>query len=1692
MAICAACLGLAVACVKNSEPEYYTLTFEKAEGVTYKHDFPKNYEVKAGVTVSFTVEYADNVQGEPEVKANGVKLYADAEGVFSFRMNGDTTVKVDGIYLLNNYSITFDKSDPVYGGDYRISYLSASEPDKEMEECSVAAGEEISFKIKTSVYYDASKMKVLANTTIVNPDKDGVYTFAAGGDTKISVTDLDYDEWFIQRNDGDGTEENPYKISRPNDLYQLSAWIKGTHSSQFYDSHYELTCDIDMEGEQLYVIGETTENFFAGTFNGNGHKIHNYYMEDTIYDTETASEVFLNAIGLFGVVSVTTKSVPRIYDLNLEDFAININAAAHDQSFIAGGLIGQAAGVYVTGCSVDGVITVDADDEMFGYVGGLAGYIQSAYTTSGLRYYSSITSCASNVEIRGESGHLQTAGGIVGVLSSQDERTAATVLNCYSTGNVYGAMYAGGIAGRVYPYSSVQNCYSTGNIEARNSVGLMDGSYNYAYAYAGGIAGYLECDAIISNSFSTCRTHASSSANSSGANYAYAGGIVGGKDKSGDADVTLFIEAAPALVYNCYSKADNVSFNNSFIASELKWSEGDWKFVENRYPVINRESAENDFTVTLNLGDETVGGKHALALNIHSFYRPVSYWYSVGYDIGDSEYADGDGIEEFAQSGNMRTYGYYFDAARTQKVPFGYTPMHNITLYAGFADYSEAAGEYYLPSGTAQSTARLVLGTDGKLVYGEGALTRTSYYIYNGEYVILYDTCIAMDVTADYGYYSFKATLDGGVMNIFDNTFYPASSPLTAVKKTESFKYGGYYGNGNNVYFFNEDGTGSATVNGVTTDFKYTVGGGEIIVTSSVGTYGCPLDANGCVTNFRTDTLTRFDEYRGVWEKSAGSKKQYFFDGKGNWEYKYFGYDNDGNEIALGSASGAYTLSGGEIILGAGLRASFNADGFLVVSSDYQETFYAQNSFVGVWNSFDNTNPVQIEFLGIGKNGVGVAIVEYGATNGSFEASYAVSAANGERYIEIYFNELFIGLLGYNPAQNVLTGSVYVAASNGYAEGVSFFVYDDLRGAWISEIIENIEFNGLGNYNVAGNGQHMVVSGSITVNGKAAGSYTLNNSTLTGSFTYDNVEYVIAYNEKTKQIDVTYGGGNSFSFELHDKILGLGLIDASGNVYTFDGRGNLSGGGKMTVTDIGGAQTQYVYRNADSESIFPVTLDGYGTIDKVGSDYVLTQPNTVLNIHNPFTGEWLVAGGAYKNAVEQLTQKLEVGAVNADGVAVGNYAGAAVTFSYDGERLAFTHDDKILYVYAMTADGVTELAVTGNNDLSSDGYTVCVKENTLDSFKGIYGSAKTDNYIEFDGLGASKFISGTAVLHRDKRAGEKYEGDIVETLYYYSINEFGVPEFRTEITYPLNNEGVPVRTERRITGVFAEKPDGEYFAGAEKYSVVACDILYGTRVADRADGSISYVFDGAGTLYKTAADGSSEKLSYSIITQRTVKMECVIALTDGSGNELISVYDYGRENATLEVGGRDSSPRQTLIDEKGATYFFDGLTGLSTGNSVTVNSRNQKGDFITDEYRYKFTDGGIEIFKKSGGTETVYAVVSLDGASVKIGGSTLALKLFDGAPWGLYVDEDSAEYVFDGLSNHASGGTLYVTALDSETNKKVETKYSYNIDNGTVTLYNADKTVYGTVVGYVSGGSRYLLTLADGTEIKLYLSESDL
>ena len=1522
-ALCAVCLSIAVACKKDEEPKYYTLTFEKVDGITYDCEIPNGYEVREGETVTFSVSLADNVVGEPTVTANDSKLTADEGGKYSFKMNSDTTVSVSDTFILNRYLVTFKTTDPD-GDEYRLTY-NCKDGDVD-EGFTVSAGDKISFTVDMSVYYDTSNMKVLANTQILQPDADGVYTYTVNGKTNISITDVTLAQWFGEKdNGGSGTKEDPYIISEPIDLYEMSAFVKDPFSyNLFFTAYYKMEKDIDLKGEQLFIIGDSEQYPFAGHFDGNGHTISNFYIEDVLIDQETFVPYHTSYVGMFGCVSATPQDegMAEIYNLKLDNYTITVNAAKDGNAFSAGSIVGWGVGVNITGCSAtNGTILADADDNYFGYIGGIIGTQNSVYQSESVSFTSIVSACSSSVEILGLSGYVNAAGGIAGVVTSTEPHTTASIINCYSTGNVSGAMSAGGIVGRLEPYGSVQGCYSTGFIEARNTINLMTGNEQFAYAYAGGIAGYVYYDAIVCDSFSTSGTYAYAVADASG-KYSFTGKIAAGVNAGGAEDKTVSIEANPALILNCYSE----NITKELILNQLKWHAQDWTFVEGSdLPVINMSAdGQKQFILKINLGDEKFEASSDINVEINSVYSPMAIWYTRTDGCTD--------INGFinADSGN-RSYGIYFDAAHTQKVPNGYIPINDVTLYAGFADYSEVAGDYYF---TGANGSYLTLDNKGGLKYVDGALTHTSYYSYDGTTITLYDTFIGVAFDNAQAYLPFKATLNNGILSVYDNGDHPANSAIRAVKASGDFNYGTYWAADGSEYTFNKNGTGTAKTLAQTVNFTYEITASGLTVKAGTETVTCTVDANGNVTKYGSTDVYAYDNFKGVWEKSAGSKKQYVFDGKGNYTVTGFGYDKDGNKVGTTSNSGTYTVnSDGEMEIGS-YTVGINQDGFIVIGG---ETYYKENSFVGVWNFFNNTDPVELTLNGIGVNGIGTALIDYGAY-GSFNITYA---ASGDSSITLYSNDMPLGTLSYNAGANTLTGRLYLARLGNVNENVTFFLYDDFRGSWVGDnVLELVEFNGLGNYQVAGNVNHMAVSGSVTVNGVEAGAYTLVNSTLTGSFEYDGVTYNISYENGVIKVNGT------IDLIKHDDMYGLQLKDGDGLIYSFDGRGNLTSGGTLTVSD-GTTETTYTYTNG--ASVINISGGATGTIT-IGTDYVLNLGGTkTLTVVNGFTGTWLVAG---------TDGTLVVGEINAQMKAQGSAFGDSVEFTYhrDGNYLTYTDNNQTYYIDVMQAGGVTELIVSMQHGNASQ-YSVCVAPDSLDGYQGTYNAADTGNYLTLDGFGSAKFVSGTAELYAN---GEKVE------TYTYTIGTFGMEFSKGTKKYLF--------VECLSTDSGAYGKDGAY------RKLVECDALFGYTAYLASlnedgklvtDKSVSFTFNGIGKL--TCSNGTT--YSYTINLRDRASLQYVLTL-DNNGTISRAVLNYGGENITLELGACDVAPLGTFTDAKNVSYMFDGLSNLSVGGTFYVTADN-----ATTSYVYRVADGTITIYNSN---NTVYGVLVSENGSYKI------------------------------------------------------------------------------------------------------------
>ncbi len=1506
--VCFACLGIAAAACGNAK--YYTLYFNAAEGANVVCEIPSGYEVKEGYRVVFQVELDGDAHGTPSVAVNGDTIEADANGFYSFKMKKDTTVTVTGVYATGRHAVIFDKGDKDKN-EYRVTYKAeyVDENGKlveidtdEKEGTPLKEGTEVAFTVGVSVYYGENpKFDVLENTQIITPEADGKYHVTISKRVTVSIQGLELDDSFVGRKngnttyvDGNGTRENPYKIRKPIDLYVMASLVNSEFFySQTGTAYYSLENDIDLKGEELFIIGASNEFYFGGDFNGNGHTISNYYISANAVDQDSYEKGFMPNIGLFGVAAGA-----KIYDLNLADFSYDIDAAPWEEGFFAGGIVAYGVGVEITNCSVNCVMRLTADTNRFGYAGGIIGYMMSAYDQpSNTRLYATVRSCSTNVNIVGRAGYIYGAGGIAGNIGSSDESTTAMIINCYATGNVSGAMRTGGIVGAVSSYGSVINCYATGYVDAYNRLGNDPEYEGFRYAYSGGIAGELECDAIIANCFFTGETLAIASA---GQNYAKAGDIAGSVAPGG-MEGGVYVHAERGIIYNCAPDEDgSVSvddIDNNYIKTVLKWSDGDWAFNDSGYPAVNAEDGSNLFKITVNLKNGTVGGKTAVEQNVSDAYIPMSYWYVYA----------GSNLEEYLTDDNdLRSFGYYFDENLTLKVPNSYVPVHEITLWAAFADYSEVSGKYYLQWTQNGSGKYLELKDDGTLIYRDGALTSESYYYYDGEYVTLRNTYIALiDGLSEGAYTSFKATVENGVMTIWDNQYYPSDNSVKAIKEETNFGYGKYYGAGVE-YIFNTDGTGVYTVGENRHPFTFTVNGGSVKIELDGATINETL-TGGKLTEVNGVALTHCDWFAGVWEKSAGSHKEYTFDGKGGWSYVYYGYDNNGNVVAVGSpVTGTYTVSGNEIDLHNGTKFTVK-DG--VLSQGNEVYYYKQYSYAGSWSNMARQFAIEIALDGITTEGYGKATINYGSIYGSYELTYGVKIsdltlktgvdANGDDVyttfyenvpvISMYNGDVLIASLTYIAGSRTLWGGVYSLTSSDM-EITTFYLYDDFRGDWISAGMD-VTFNGLGNYDVAGAAGILPVKGEVKVNGVSAGAYTLVNNTLTGSFEYNGGTYNISYDEASGKINVT--GAGSFNLERRDEWYGVKLIDGSGNVYSFDGRGNLSGGGIMTVTAPNGTVTTNSYNGS--------TINVSGNVYKYGA--------TSLYLYNQFTGTWYVSG--------TYGQTLVIGNFGADNTAAGSYLGQSYTFVYhrDGNyvTLADPAHPELLPLYINVLDGgdVVELAVAYANN-TQDLESVCVKTNS-DGHEGDY--AYNGGTLTLDGLGKCAFTDGSA----------KYvKGETVERYTYV------VDEFNQVLLLSLTDGKYYIFGE-------TDETEGVYEKDGKHYAKVLPDNLY-TLKANLTVGEESVLVSFYGNGKAVASDGSV--YAYEIKDQNTTLMEYFLTMTIGGETkdyvlDYNSDYDEAEEIYYVMTVVDELYRIQATLGDNVITFLGNGAAESSDGSPYT-------------------------------------------------------------------------------------------------------------------------------------------------------------
>ena len=262
----------------------------------------------------------------------------------------------------------------------------------------------------------------------------------------------------------DHKTDTEYHFTTAEQLAGLAQLVNDkTASVSFEGKTIYLDNDLDLSGSQWTPIGDGSnhERFFAGTFDGQHHKIMN------LYHHYTGDELVRN--GLFGVVSDggTLKNL----------LVIDADIASNDGSLLAGILADWVNGGTVENCYTSGKIENNVGDKM---VGGLIG--QCTWSTQ-------VKGCASDATVistESYEDHVDTVGGLIG--QWENSADSSSITDCWfggsvSCNNIYSAV--GGILGANFenfsgnkPGVIIKNCI----VATKNITGAEPGNITWITA----------------------------------------------------------------------------------------------------------------------------------------------------------------------------------------------------------------------------------------------------------------------------------------------------------------------------------------------------------------------------------------------------------------------------------------------------------------------------------------------------------------------------------------------------------------------------------------------------------------------------------------------------------------------------------------------------------------------------------------------------------------------------------------------------------------------------------------------------------------------------------------------------------------------------------------------------------------------------------------------------------------------------------------------------------------------------------------------------------------------------------------------------------------------------------------------------------------------------------------------------------
>ena len=262
---------------------------------------------------------------------------------------------------------------------------------------------------------------------------------------------------------GDGTENNPYKISSQRDLIDLSNEVNNGNQA-ITNSYFIQIGDIDLKNHPWEPIGQYSydpqnQYPFTGIYDGGGYLIKNITINEEVGNEDIYSIKNLS-FGLFGYVSDNENKNTELKNINVSGASIDVSI---DEGLYGsvGGLVGNVSAsnvqnpklsdIVVSNCTVTATaIETNAIDAGF-FVGNNNGIIKKCISigTSTINPYdggaqniggfvgwnsNTIVDSNSTSKITIKPGFSSNLGGFVGLNGSSmnNEFNDASIEGCYS------------------------------------------------------------------------------------------------------------------------------------------------------------------------------------------------------------------------------------------------------------------------------------------------------------------------------------------------------------------------------------------------------------------------------------------------------------------------------------------------------------------------------------------------------------------------------------------------------------------------------------------------------------------------------------------------------------------------------------------------------------------------------------------------------------------------------------------------------------------------------------------------------------------------------------------------------------------------------------------------------------------------------------------------------------------------------------------------------------------------------------------------------------------------------------------------------------------------------------------------------------------------------------------------------------